>query len=158
MCSGPPSARLAAVNTSRQDGENENEQETAKGVIFMAWQNQPSSLSNPWPANAPYPGQPGPQFPSQPDVSPGGYPGQPISELAAPIPHEVSQAAERAELGAPTREYNRGAGNSSVTNVLGGVGGLIGIIGGVVGLLVGVLVPLMVWAGLYAGWAGLCHP
>ena len=126
----------------------------------MAWQNQPSSMSNPWPANAPYPGQPGqqfpgqpaapvpwqpgPQFPSRPDVSPGGYPGQPISGQAAPIPPEVSQAAERAGLGAPTREYNRGAGNSSVTNVFGGMGGLIGIIGGGVGVLVGVLVPLMV--------------
>jgi len=126
----------------------------------MAWQNQPSSLSNPWPANAPYPGQPGPQFPEQPaapvpwqpgpqfpsrpDVSPGGYPGQPISGQAAPIPPEVSQAAERAGLGAPTREYNRGAGNSSITNMLGGMGGLIGIIVGGVGLLVGVLVPLMV--------------
>lgn len=126
----------------------------------MAWQNQPSSASNPWPANALYPGesspqfpeqpaasmpwQAGPQFPSHPNASPGGYPGQPIAGQVAPIPPEVSQAAERAELGAPTREYNRGAGNSSVTNMLGGMGGLIGIIGGVVGLLVGVLVPLMV--------------
>lgn len=123
----------------------------------MAWQNQ---QNNPWSANAPYSGQPGPQFPEQPaapvpwqagpefppppDVSPGGYPGQPMSGQAAPIPPEVSQAAERAGLGAPTREYNRGAGNSSVTNVLGGVGGLIGIIGGAIGLLVGVLVPLLV--------------
>src|SRR5215469_16140204 len=126
--------------------------------MFMEWQNHPGSSNSPWPANTPSPGRPGTQFPSHPDVSPGGYPGQPISGQAAPIPPKVSEAAERAELGAPTREYNRGAGNSSVTNVLGGVGGLIGIIGGVVGLLVGVLVPLMVWAGLYAGWAGLCHP
>ena len=110
----------------------------------MEWQNQPGSSNSPWPANTPYPDQPGTQFPSHPDVSPGAYPGQPISGKAEPIPPEVSQAAERAELGAPTREYNRGAGNSSVTNMVGGVGGLIGIIGGVGGLLVGVLVPLMV--------------
>src|SRR5215471_17128788 len=110
----------------------------------MEWQNQPGSSNSPRPANTPYPGQPGTQFPSQPDLSPGGYPGQPISGQAAPIPPEVSQAAERAELGVPTREFNRGAGNASVTNMVGGVGGLIGIIGGVGGLLVGVLVPLLV--------------
>ena len=126
----------------------------------MAWQNQPSSVNNPWPANAPYPGessphfpeqpaapvpwQAGPQFPTQPNASPGGYPGQPMAGQVAPIPPEVSQAAERAELGAPTREYNRGAGNASVTNMLGGMGGLIGIIGGALGLLVGVLIPLLV--------------
>jgi hypothetical protein len=101
----------------------------------MTWHNQPEPQL-PW--------QPGPQFPSPPSAPAGGYPRQAFPVQAAPIPPEVFQAAEAAGLGAPSREYNKGAGNTRLTSLVGGVGGLIGLIAGGLGLLVGIIVPLLV--------------
>src|SRR5262245_54296981 len=73
--------------------------------------NQPGSQV-PW--------QPGPAFPSPSAAPAGGSP-----EQAAPIPPQVLLAAERAELGTPLTEYNRGAANSRFLTAIGGVGGLV---------------------------------
>jgi hypothetical protein len=118
----------------------------------MTWQNQPGAQS-PWQPGPQFPAQPspqlpwqpGPQFPTPSPAPAGGYPGLPSpGQAAQPIPPAVFQAAEFAGLGAPTRGYNKGAANSSLTSTFGGVGGLIGIIGGGLGLLVGIVVPLIV--------------
>src|ERR1051326_5666012 len=118
----------------------------------MSWQNQPD-MQSPWQPGPQFPAQPspqlpwqpGPQFPTSSPAPAGGYPGQPpTGQAAQPIPQAVFQAAEATGLGAPIREYSRGAANSGLSSIFGGAGGVIGLIGGGLGALVGIVVPLIV--------------
>ncbi|GHO48428.1 DUF6585 family protein [Ktedonospora formicarum] len=83
-----------------------------------------------------------PQYPGQvnnPFTSPFGGTTPP-----AQIPPAVFQVAEAAGLGAPVREYNRGANTSNAGRSALQIPLLMGLIGGGIGLLVGIVVPLLV--------------
>jgi len=103
-----------------------------EGTANMSFQHNQPGQQVPW--------LPGPAFPS-PSAAPAAGPGQ-----AAPIPPQVLLSAERAGLGLPSKEYNRGAANSRFLTAIGGVGGLIGFISLLLGvpIIIGTLIILPV--------------
>jgi hypothetical protein len=114
----------------------------------MTWQ-QPGQQSSGQPGfgyasqpGQPFSGQPGYGYPPQAGFR---YPGMGGPQAQAPIPPAVSQAAEATGLGAPTREYSKGASSAgsnalasslSISLIIGlGIGGL-GLLAGLAAALI----------------------